>query len=109
MSVSTETWGREACELIDYDSENLHKSSYEINDNGYIYRSANEIMISKDELIENNFEKLLKIKKNENNYEIIRNTYLKDEKENITSKNSAWFLLKKSKMNDKLSKYKINN
>ena len=108
MSVSTETWGREACELIDYDSENLHKSSYEINDNGYIYRSANEIMISKDELIENNFEKLLKIKKNENNYEIIRNTYLKDEKENITSKNSAWFLLKKSKMNDKLSKYKIH-
>ena len=108
MSISTETWGREACELIDYDSENLHKSSFQINDNRYIYRSANKIMISKDELTENNFEKLLKINKNENNYEVIRNTYVKDEKGNITSKNCAWFLLKKSKMNDKFRKYKIH-
>ena len=109
MDVSTETWGRDACELIDYDSENLHKEAFEIKENGYLYRNENKINFSSNELIGNEYENLLRINKNENNYEIIRNNYEKDENGIIHSKNTAWFLLKKSKMNNKLSKYKIHH
>ena len=108
ISVDTETWGREACELIDYDSKNLFKSNFEIRSNGYIYRCENQVLFSKEEIKESQFQKLLEIKDNEDNFEIIRNPYEKDQTNNISSKNSAWFLLKQSKMNEKLGKYKIH-
>ena len=108
IRVDTETWGREACELIDYDSKNLFKSNFEIRSNGYIYRCENQVLFSKEKIKESQFQKLLEIKDNEDNFEIIRNPYEKDQTNNISSKNSAWFLLKQSKMNEKLGKYKIH-
>ena len=108
MSIDTETWGRDACELIDYDSKNLYKKSLEIKGNTFIYRCDNQIISSKKEIIDEQYELLIKINDNENNYEIIRNQFEKDENENIKSKNSAWFLLKQSKMSEKLGKYKIH-
>ena len=108
MDVKTETWGREACELIDYDSKNLFTSTFDIRSRGCIYRHNNQIIFSEDEKNDNQYEKLLTIKYNENNYEIIKNNYEYDVGGNIHSKNSAWFLLKQSKINSKFGKYKIH-
>ena len=58
--------------------------------------------------MDNRFQKLIKINDNETNYEIVRNNIEKDENGNICSPNSAWFLLKQSKMNVKFDRYKIH-
>ena len=117
ISVNTETWGREACELIDYDSEHLYKDSFKVEENGYIYRCNNNVFFSNKEIKDdiektqdkkNNHQKLLKIEENDTNFIIKRNDYSKDTTGNLTSVNSAWFLLKQSKMNYKSNRYKIH-
>ena len=102
------TWGREACELIDYDSNNLYKSTLEIKSNGSLYRCENQIIFSKDEILDKQFEHLLTVFDKEDYYEIIRNNYEKDDTGNIKTPNPAWFLLKQSKMSPQFDKYKIH-
>jgi hypothetical protein len=106
LTIQTETWGREACELIDYDSSNLHKQKLEVKESGNLYRSENDIIFSKEE--NENFEKLSTILYFDNKFEIVRNNYEEDEEGNVFTPNTAWFLLKTSKMDQKMIRYKIH-
>ena len=108
MNLTTETWGRDICELINYDSADLYKNSITIKEKGCLYRLNNRIFFTKDEVSFDEYEILIKIKKNENQYELIPNEYETDENENINTLNSCWFLLKKIKLKDKYNKYKIH-
>lgn len=83
-------------------------NSFEISKEGYLYRSYNEVIFEDEEINEDGYEKLLKISKNEKDFEVTRNEIEKDENGNICSQNSAWFLLKLSKMDKDLNKYKIH-
>ena len=86
----------------------MFKNSLEIKDKGYLYRSQNQIIFSEDELEDKHFQQLVKINESETNYEIVLNNIEKDQNGNICSPNTAWFLLKQSKMNIKFDKYKIH-
>ena len=83
-------------------------NSFEISKEGYLYRYDNEVVFENEEVNEEGFEKLLKITKNEKDFEVERNEIEKDENGNISSPNSAWFLLKLSKINKDFNKYKIH-
>ena len=108
LYLETETWSKEACELIDYDSGDLVKLNLEITDPGIIFRKHNQILFHSKELNPKNFEKLIQIEKNENGFNLIPNTYQLDINENICTPNSAWFIFKQSKFENKMSKYKVN-
>ena len=86
----------------------MFKSSFDIKKSGYLYRCENDIIFSKDEILDKQFEKLLKISDNDNSYEITRNIIEKDDTGNICSPNAAWFLLKQTKMSSKFDTYKIH-
>ena len=43
LFLETETWEKEACELIDYDCGHLTKMEFEIKEPGKIYRRSNQI------------------------------------------------------------------
>ena len=60
------------------------------------------------ELNSNGYEKLIQIEKNKNGFELILNDYQLNKYGNICTPNSAWFLLKQSKTENKASKYKIS-
>ena len=75
---------------------------------GCIYRLHNRIFFTKEEVNLEEYEILVKIKNNENNFELIPNEYKKDENGNISTLNSAWFLLKKYKIEERLNKYKLH-
>ena len=107
MSLNTETWGRDICELINYDSLDLYLNNLRIKEEGCLYRLNNRIFYTKDEVNFEEYEILLKIKKN-NNYQLLTNNYETDENGNICSANSCWFLLKKFKLEEKYNKYKIH-
>ena len=53
------------------------------------------------------YEKLIEINKTENRYELNFNKFEFDKKGNINTINSAWFLLKSSKMKAKYNKYRL--
>ncbi len=108
MNLYTETWGRDICELINYDSVDLFLNTIKIKEGGCLYRLNNRIFYTKDEVNCEEYEILLKLKKNEDYFEIIPNKYETDENGNISSLNSSWFLLKKFKLSDKYNKYKIH-
>ena len=86
----------------------------EIKEECIIYRKGNDLYIEEklkdqsENQDDDNFERLLEISHNEKTYELIPNKYEFDETENICTLNTAWFLLKKSKMESKLSKYQIH-
>ena len=107
MELKTETWGREISEIVNYDSKELFNTELKIRSTGCLYRLHNRIFFMNEGTNLNDYENLLKINKHENRYEIILNKYEFDEKGNISSANSAWFLLKKSKMKEKYNKYKL--
>ena len=65
-------------------------------------------MISFEKNEQNDKEKLLSIKANSSNYEIHTNSYKLDKTDNICTKNNPWFILKLSRMENKLGKYKIS-
>lgn len=108
MNLNTETWGREVCELINYDSRDLFKSTMKIKESGFLYRLQNRIFFIKDEVNYEDYEKLIKIDKNEKIFELSTNKYKTDETGNIYTSNSAWFILKKYKMEERLNKYKLH-
>ena len=108
LNLNSETWGREVCELINYDSRDLFKSTLKIEESGHLYRLQNRIFFTKEENNLNGYEKLLKIDKIKNSYELSLNKYKTDDTGNISTLNSAWFLLKKYKMEEKINKYKLH-
>ena len=108
LNLNSETWGREVCELINYDSRDLFKSTIKIEGSGHLYRLQNRIFFTKEETSFTDYEELLKIDKIKNSYELSLNKYKTDEDGNITTSNSAWFLLKKYKMEEKINKYKLH-
>lgn len=107
MDLNTETWGREINEIVNYDSKELFKISLKIKSTGSIYRLHNRIFFINEGTNLKDYEKLLQINKIENRYEINFNKYEFDNTGSISSINSAWFLLKKSKMKEKYNKYKL--
>ena len=79
----------------------------------YIYREDNEILSLEENIInDNDKERLMKINVYSNNkdifFEFERNKYEVDETDNITTPNTSWFLLKPSKMDPKMNRYKLN-
>ena len=94
--------------MIDYDSKNLMRKSFEIKKTCYLYRLENEVIDSETEIQDNRHQKLLKITDNGTFYEITRNNIEKNKSGNISSQNAAWFLLKLSKIEPKFDKYKIH-
>ena len=102
MEISIETWKRYSYEVIDYESDDLLNSFFEINAPGFIYRNKDEILNTKYKL-QNNIEKLFEILLNENfNYELKFNHFEFDEDGIVKTNNSAWFALIKSKMDDEI-------
>ena len=111
MEISIETWKRYSYEVIDYESDDLLNSFFEINVPGFIYRNKDEILNTKYKL-QNNIEKLFEILLNENlNYELKFNHFEFDEDGIVKTNNSAWFALIKSKMDDEidLNRYELKD
>ena len=113
MILTTETWSKEVCDLIDYDNEKLISSKLNIKTSGYIYRKNNEIINSPEKIYkpEDINELLFKIRMSfgkKKYLEIIRNKYDYDENDNIINPNPCFFLLKPSKIDPKMNRYKLN-
>lgn len=103
---------KDACELIDYDSDLLIPTNINLNKTSYIYREDNDIYRS-DYIISNDkdIEKLMKINVYYNKdifFEFERNIYEVDETDNISTLNTAWFLLKPGILEVKMNRYKLN-
>ena len=77
----------------------------EIEESGYLYRNHNRIDYSKK--LNENIEKLMEIKRNENNYNLMLNEFSMDEEGNIASPNSTWFLLKKAFLEERMNDYNL--
>ena len=110
LQLSTLTWSKEVCELIDYDYDKLFSNDLSIENTSYIYRNDCDIFKFTEKNNDSN-ELLLKIRVNYNKkrkFEIIRNKYEFDETDNIKSPNSCWFVLKPSKIEKKMNRYKLN-
>ena len=80
---------------------------------GFFYRNGNTIQFTqkeKDKCQPLETQKLSQIILNEedNNYEIVFNNYELDDNDNITTPNSAWFVLRKNDMNPRMNSYRLN-
>lgn len=107
--MSIVTWKKNSFEVIDYESNNLINSFFEINEPGFIFRKNDEIIKTK-EILENDIEKLFEILLDENfNYELKFNNFDFDQNGIIRTINSAWFALIKNKMDDEidLNRYEL--
>ena len=111
MLLNTETWSKDVCDLIDYDNEKLITNKLNIKSSSYIYRKENEV-ISLEERSNNTDEELLfKIRigfGKKKHLEIIRNKYDLDENDNLINPNPCFFLLKPSKIDPKMNRYKLS-
>ena len=107
MDLKTETWGKEINEIVNYDSKDLFSCELKINSSGCLYRLHNRIFFMNEGTNLKDYELLLKVNKIENRYEFNFNNFNFDEDGNMTTNNSAWFLLKKSRIKEKMNKYKL--
>ena len=107
MDLKTETWGKEINEIVNYDSKDLFSCELKINSSGNLYRLHNRIFFMNEGTNLKDYELLLKVNKIENKYEFNFNNFNFDDKGNITTYNSAWFLLKKSRIKEKMNKYRL--
>ena len=107
MDLKTETWGKEINEIVNYDSKDLFSCELKINSSGCLYRLHNRIFFMNEGTNLKDYELLLKVNKIENKYEFNFNNFNFDDKGNITTYNSAWFLLKKSRIKEKMNKYRL--
>lgn len=78
----------------------------DIQDSGYLYRNENNEIVF-DKIRKNNYEKLLKIKQIEKNYQIELNDFSFDEDGNVKSHNSTWFLLRKKFLEERMNSYNL--
>ena len=108
LKIIANTWKSDPYELIDYSSEQLFENKIETQEEGFIFRNFNSIEFSKKARVTNLSEKLLDISRRDNNVKLILNDYKRDENENIISPNSAWFLLRKSILDDRMNQYSLN-
>ena len=112
MQINSETWTKDAFELIDYENEYLIPYSFETRESGFLVRNNNSIQFLKELIQDEQAKKLFEIKSHPDSFEIFPNSYIIDNNEENDSKfkgeNSCWFIYKKSKTNDKQKKYKIN-
>ena len=96
------------CELIDYDSPNINREKTIIRSSGYLYRTNDDTIVFEDQISNEYDQHLLDIKYDDGKFDLIFNEYEQDDDGIIISKNSAWFLLKKSKLEPQYDKYKIH-
>ena len=61
MQINSETWTKDAFELIDYENEFLIPSSFETRESGFLVRNINSISFLK-EIQDEQAKKLLEIK-----------------------------------------------
>ena len=105
--MSSKTWKKDAYELIDYDSDQLHDNIIDIQQEGYIYRNNNKIEFSSVIKNNNNIEKLIEIQNIQNNVQLKFNDYEIDENENIITPNSTWFLFRKIFKDERMNDYNL--
>ena len=111
MLLNTETWSKDVCDLIDYDNEKLITSTLNINSTSYIYRKENNVISYSEKSNKKDEELLFKIRigfGKKKYLEIIRNKYDLDENDNLINPNPCFFLLKPSKIDPKMNRYKLN-
>ena len=111
MLLNTETWSKEVSDLIDYDNEKLITNSLNIKSTSYIYRKVNDVIDSPEKINKDDHEILFKIRMSfgkKKYLEIIRNKYDLDENDNLINPNPCFFLLKPSKIDPKMNRYKLN-
>ena len=109
--IKTETWSKEVCDLIDYDNDKLITNNLNIKTTSYIYRKINEVIDSPEKISNSDYELLFKIRMSfgkKKYLEIIRNKYDLDENDNLINPNPCFFLLKPSKIDPKMNRYKLN-
>ena len=83
-------------------------SNLSINNSGYLYRYRDEIIFNEYGK-QNKKNLLLQINKSEDsNYELTPNEFTFDNEQNIVYNNNCFFVFKKSKMNEKVVRYKIS-
>ena len=108
LQLYSETWSKDIWGLIDYEANDLVENEITIYNNGYIYRYIDDIIFSENEILEENYEKLFQITKNDKNIILNFNKLEFDDTENISSRNNAWFLFKPERMENQILRYKIN-
>ena len=111
MLLNTETWSKDVCDLIDYDNEKLITSTLNINSTSYIYRKENSVISYSEKSNKKDEELLFKIRigfGKKKYLEIIRNKYDLDENDNLINPNPCFFLLKPSKIDPKMNRYKLS-
>ena len=111
MLLNTETWSKDVCDLIDYDNEKLITSTLNINSTSYIYRKENNVISYSEKSNKKDEELLFKIRigfGKKKHLEIIRNKYDLDENDNLVNPNPCFFLLKPSKIDPKMNRYKLS-
>ena len=111
MLLNTETWSKDVCYLIDYDNEKLITSTLNINSTSYIYRKENNVISYSEKSNKKDEELLFKIRiglGKKKHLEIIRNKYDLDENDNLINPNPCFFLLKPSKIDPKMYRYKLS-
>ena len=97
--------------MIDYDNEKLIKNTLNIKTTSYIYRKNNEVINSAEKINNVEHELLFKIRMSygkKKYLEIIRNKYELDENDNLINSNPCFFLLKPSKIDPKMNRYKLS-
>ena len=111
MLLNTETWSKEVCDLIDYDNDKLITNTLNIKSTSYIYRKVNEVIDSQEKINKSDHELLFKIRMSfgkKKYLEIIRNKYELDENDNLVNPNPCFFILKPSKIDLKMNRYKLS-
>jgi len=111
LLLNTETWSKDVCDLIDYDNEKLITSTLNINSTSYIYRKENNVISYSEKSNKKDEELLFKIRigfGKKKYLEIIRNKYDLDENDNLVNPNPCFFLLKPSKIDPKMNRYKLS-
>ena len=108
----TETWSKDAFELIDYETDNLIVGNLESKTPGYIIRKSNTIQIIPELQLDESSNKLFELKSDEESFQIIPNEFKIDYNEQndslFKSENSSWFIFKASKTVEKPKNYKVN-
>lgn len=92
---------------MDYESKELTPTEIDIIESGFLYREDNKITFK--ESISGSNELLLQITKSDidSTYELITNDCKLDEDKNLKSLNNCWFAFRKSRLEDKSIRYKI--
>ena len=112
FQIFSETWSKDAFELIDYENPDLIISTAETNQPGFVIRRGNTIHITSELITDELSKQLFEIKCDEEKYKIIPNKFTIDTNEQndslFKSDNSSWFIFKSSKTIEKPKNYKIH-